>query len=50
MGSYSAVTTTTPLLSQEDTDLVTGVVDYKGRPANRSRSGGWKSAFIVVGE
>ncbi|KAI8526588.1 hypothetical protein RHMOL_Rhmol12G0007900 [Rhododendron molle] len=25
------------------------VVDYEGRPADRSRSGGWRSAFFIIG-
>ncbi|GFZ09724.1 major facilitator superfamily protein [Actinidia rufa] len=24
-------------------------VDYKGRPVNRSKSGGWRSAFFIIG-
>lgn len=35
----------TPLLD----DIVDGVVDYHGRPVNRSKSGGWKSAYFIIG-
>ncbi|GMH21788.1 hypothetical protein Nepgr_023630 [Nepenthes gracilis] len=35
-----------PLLLQ---DTVDGAVDYKGRPAIRSRFGGWRSAFLIIG-
>ncbi|XP_077241400.1 protein NRT1/ PTR FAMILY 5.10-like isoform X2 [Tasmannia lanceolata] len=35
----------TPLLS----DNVEGTVDYKGRPVTRSNSGGWKSAYFIIG-
>lgn len=50
MDNFSPVTTSAPLLDQEDTDVVSGAVDHRGRPATRSRSGGWRSASIVVGE
>lgn len=30
-------------------DTVDGCVDYKGRPVNRSRSGGWRSAYLIIG-
>lgn len=36
----------TPLLN----DTVEGVVDYKGRPARRSKSGGWRSAGFIIGK
>ncbi|KAH7525017.1 hypothetical protein FEM48_Zijuj06G0180500 [Ziziphus jujuba var. spinosa] len=35
----------TPLLD----DTVEDVVDYEGRPAVRSRSGGWRSAAFIIG-
>ncbi|XP_015886226.3 protein NRT1/ PTR FAMILY 5.10 [Ziziphus jujuba] len=35
----------TPLLD----DTVQDVVDYEGRPAVRSRSGGWRSAAFIIG-
>lgn len=30
-------------------DTVDGCVDYKGRPVNRSGSGGWRSAYFIIG-
>ncbi|CAA2975837.1 NRT1 PTR FAMILY -like [Olea europaea subsp. europaea] len=30
-------------------DVVHGSVDFKGRPVTRSGSGGWKSAFFIIG-
>ncbi|KAL5973575.1 hypothetical protein ACLOJK_030226 [Asimina triloba] len=30
-------------------DIVDGSVDYRGRPVARSSSGGWKSAFFIIG-
>ncbi|KAJ7945746.1 protein NRT1/ PTR FAMILY 5.10-like [Quillaja saponaria] len=36
----------TPLLLQ---DTVDGAVDYKGRPVNRYNSGGWRSAWFIIG-
>ncbi|XP_031113539.1 protein NRT1/ PTR FAMILY 5.10-like isoform X1 [Ipomoea triloba] len=30
-------------------DFVDGSVDYKGRPAIRSRSGRWRSAYFIIG-
>ncbi|XP_068658262.1 protein NRT1/ PTR FAMILY 5.10-like [Aristolochia californica] len=38
-----------PLLSGLGNDAVQGSVDYKGRPVPRSRSGGWRSAFFIIG-
>ncbi|ONH94445.1 hypothetical protein PRUPE_7G017300 [Prunus persica] len=35
----------TPLLD----DVVEGAVDYKGLPVHRSRSGGWRSAWFIIG-
>lgn len=37
----------TPLLEAEDT--VGSAVDYKGRQARRSTSGGWRSALFIIG-
>ncbi|KAB2628567.1 protein NRT1/ PTR FAMILY 5.10-like [Pyrus ussuriensis x Pyrus communis] len=37
--------TQTPLLD----DVVDGAVDHKGRPVHRSRSGGWRSAWFIIG-
>lgn len=31
-------------------DAVPGAVDYQGYPAKRSSSGGWRSAYFIVGE
>ena len=28
---------------------VAGAVDYKGFPANKSRSGGWEAAALILG-
>lgn len=36
----------TPLLPD---DVVVGAVDYKSRPAHRSKSGRWKSASFIIG-
>ncbi|KAJ8560194.1 hypothetical protein K7X08_004252 [Anisodus acutangulus] len=30
-------------------DAVDGSVDYKGRPVTRSKSGGWRSGFFIIG-
>ncbi|XP_068658926.1 protein NRT1/ PTR FAMILY 5.10-like [Aristolochia californica] len=38
-----------PLLSGLGNDAVQGAVDYKGRPVPRSSSGGWRSAFFIIG-
>jgi peptide/histidine transporter 3/4 len=35
----------TPLLD----DVVNGVVNFKGQPVHRSRSGGWRSASFIIG-
>ncbi|KAF3957498.1 hypothetical protein CMV_017498 [Castanea mollissima] len=37
----------TQLLSLSDT--VDGAVDYKGRPVLRSNTGGWRSAYFIIG-
>ncbi|KAM7515312.1 hypothetical protein LguiA_004895 [Lonicera macranthoides] len=37
--------TSTPLLD----DVVDGVVNFKGHPVHRSRSGGWTSASFIIG-
>jgi len=37
--------TQTPLLHE----AVDGCVDYNGRPVYRSISGGWRSAFFIIG-
>ncbi|XP_022155214.1 protein NRT1/ PTR FAMILY 5.10-like [Momordica charantia] len=36
-----------PLL--DDSETVDGAVDYSGRPAHRSSSGGWRSASFIIG-
>ncbi|XP_047321501.1 protein NRT1/ PTR FAMILY 5.10 [Impatiens glandulifera] len=36
-----------PLLSTAD--IVEGVADYKGRPVQRSKFGGWRSASFIIG-
>ena len=42
---------TDPLLSlhRHPSDLMVGVVDYLGRPASRSATGGWTSALFIIG-
>ena len=30
-------------------ELVLGAWDYKGRPAERSKTGGWKAAAMILG-
>ena len=37
----------TPLL---ENCVVNGAVDYKGLPAARASSGGWRSAAFIIGE
>ncbi|XP_074561490.1 protein NRT1/ PTR FAMILY 5.10-like [Curcuma longa] len=39
---------TDPLL-RSNSDLIQGVVDYRGRPASRSASGGWTAAIFIMG-
>ncbi|KAF5187462.1 NRT1/ PTR FAMILY 5.10 [Thalictrum thalictroides] len=34
---------------EEDFVYVEGVVDYKGRPVNKSKYGGWRSASFIIG-
>lgn len=43
--AFDASEAATPLLD----DGVDGVVDYKYRPVNRSKSGGWRSAVFIIG-
>ncbi|WOH00511.1 hypothetical protein DCAR_0519876 [Daucus carota subsp. sativus] len=38
----------TPLLLSND-DVVSSVVDFKNRPAHRSKTGGWRSASFIIG-
>ncbi|XP_030952072.1 protein NRT1/ PTR FAMILY 5.10-like [Quercus lobata] len=38
----------TPLVSLS-TDTVHGAVDYKGRPVLRTNTGGWRSAYFIIG-
>ncbi|GKC43556.1 NRT1/ PTR family 5.10-like protein [Tanacetum coccineum] len=40
-----AATVETPLLD----GTVDGFVDFKGRPAVRSKSGSWRSAYFIIG-
>lgn len=35
MGNFLPVTTSAPLLDQEDTDVVSGEVDHRGWPAGQ---------------
>ena len=37
----------TPFVSLSDT--VDGAVDHKGRPVLRSNTGGWRSAYFIIG-
>ena len=46
LSSQEAVDSRTPLLQ----DTVDGAVDHKGQPVRRSNSGGWKSAYFIIGE
>ena len=41
-----------PLLMQPEpamADTVAGAADYRGRPASRAATGGWKSSGFVMG-
>ena len=31
-------------------DTVDGTIDHKGCPAKRSSSGGWRSAYFIIGK
>lgn len=35
MGNFLPVNASAPLLDQEDTDVVSGAVDHRGRPAGQ---------------
>ncbi|KAJ4849846.1 hypothetical protein Tsubulata_029081 [Turnera subulata] len=41
----------TPLIigGGEEEDIIEGSVDYEGEPAHRSSSGGWRSAYFIMG-
>ncbi|KAG9444136.1 hypothetical protein H6P81_015476 [Aristolochia fimbriata] len=43
------ISPTTALLNDDDDDTVEGAVDYRGRPVLRSKTGGWRSAVLVLG-
>ena len=49
VGSTSSEPFNTPLLSTPD-KTVPGAVDYKRRPAVRSKSGRWRSACFIIGK
>jgi hypothetical protein len=36
-------------LLEDELALVDGVVDYRGQPAIRSKSGYWRSAWFIIG-
>ncbi|CDP10704.1 unnamed protein product [Coffea canephora] len=39
----------TPLLVRDDDEVLEGYVDYRGYPSKRSKSGGWRSASLILG-
>ena len=47
-GGHNYINMYTPLVSLS-TDTVDGAVDYKGRPVLRSNTGGWRSAYFIIG-
>lgn len=42
--------TQTPLLVDDDDDVIEGAIDYQGRPVLRYSSGGWRSALFIIGK
>uniref|UniRef100_A0A2C9U2K1 Major facilitator superfamily (MFS) profile domain-containing protein n=1 Tax=Manihot esculenta TaxID=3983 RepID=A0A2C9U2K1_MANES len=44
----STTSTTTSIATPLMEDTVDGTVDYNGRPAHRSSSGGWRSASFII--
>ena len=40
----------TPLLVRDDDEVLEGYVDYRGYPSKRSKSGGWRSASLILGQ
>ncbi|CAI9114926.1 OLC1v1015751C1 [Oldenlandia corymbosa var. corymbosa] len=48
ISNISEANVETPLLASNN-DVVEGYVDYRGRPARRPDSGGWGSAFFIIG-
>jgi len=40
---------TNEVLLEAQLALVDGVVDYRGQPAIRSKTGYWRSAWFVIG-
>ncbi|PRQ38398.1 putative proton-dependent oligopeptide transporter family, major facilitator superfamily [Rosa chinensis] len=46
---YESPATHTPLLLDDDDDVVEAAVDYQGHPVLRSTSGGWRSASFIIG-
>lgn len=41
--------TVVPFLPTEEEEPLPGVSDFRGRPVCHANSGGWRSAFFVVG-
>ncbi|KAJ4849845.1 hypothetical protein Tsubulata_029080 [Turnera subulata] len=39
----------TLLMEQEGNSIIEGTVDHRGQPAQRSSSGGWRSACFIIG-